>query len=196
MKDSSCTEHFGSGQKSEPPAQAVAARIGERARNLYETRQLLCAEAVVMSLNEALDGGLSESQVVALAAPFCVALGESGCMCGALSGAVIASGLFLGSRNPYRHRRQMRARARQLHDAFKSCNGATCCSVLIRKVKDDKDAHFKQCAGITDKTAAMAARMILDQRPELISRVKPGILSRRTTAIRAAISRLSRFVSS
>ena len=182
----------GCGQKLEPSAEAVVARIGERARNLYETRQLLCTEAVVMSLNEALEGGLSDSQVVALTAPFCVALGESGCMCGALSGAVIASGLFLGGRNPYRRRRQMRASARQLHDEFISCNGATCCNALTRKVKGDKEARFGQCAGITENTAALAARTILRQRPELIRRVKAETLSRRSSVIGAAVARLFR----
>ena len=45
--------------KVDPDAEPPVARIKERARNLYLTRQLLCTEAVVMALNNSLDGGLS-----------------------------------------------------------------------------------------------------------------------------------------
>jgi len=78
-----------------------------------------------VTLNQGLDGGLSDAHAVAMAAPFSTALGESGCWCGALSGAVMACGLFLGNDRPYRHRRDTRECARQLHDSFKAANGAT-----------------------------------------------------------------------
>jgi hypothetical protein len=76
-------------------AEALITAISSRAQNLYLTRQLLCTEAVVVALNHGLNGGLSEAQAVAMAAPFCAAMGESGCSCGALSGAEMACGLFL-----------------------------------------------------------------------------------------------------
>jgi hypothetical protein len=55
-----------------PEAEELIARIRERARNLYLNHQLLCAEAVMVALNNGLDGGLSDAQAVAMAAPFCV----------------------------------------------------------------------------------------------------------------------------
>ena len=99
--------HFTAGQveRLSPEAEALVTQIKERARSLYLTRQLLCTESIMVALNQGLDGGLSEAQALAMAAPFSVALGESGCMCGALSGAVMASGLFLGNHHPHRHRR-------------------------------------------------------------------------------------------
>lgn len=87
-----------------PETEALIAQIKKRARNLYLTRQLLCAEAVLVTLNKALNGGLSDAQAIALAAPFSMALGESGCICGALSGAIMACGIFVGSGRPYHHR--------------------------------------------------------------------------------------------
>jgi hypothetical protein len=77
-------------------AEALVANIRERARNLYQTRQMLCTEAVVAALNHGLHGGLTDAQATAMAAPFSAALGDSGCLCGALSGAVMASGLLIG----------------------------------------------------------------------------------------------------
>lgn len=177
-------------EKRIPQAEPLIARIRERARNLYQTRQLLCTEAVVVALNHGLDGGLTDAQAIAMAAPFCVALGESGCLCGALSGAVMGSGLLLGKDQPYRHRKDMRDSARQLHDAFKASNGATCCRVLSQKVKHDKKAHFQQCADLTAEATELAARLILKKRPEIITRANNGFIAKRESKIGGALLRM------
>lgn len=51
-------------EKCIPLAEQLIAQITERARNLYQTRQLLCTEAVVVALNHGLDGGLTDAQAV------------------------------------------------------------------------------------------------------------------------------------
>jgi C_GCAxxG_C_C family probable redox protein len=178
----------------DPIVEALIAQVKKRAGNLYQTRQLLCTEAVVVTLNKALNGGLSDAQAVAVAAPFSVALGDSGCICGALSGAVLACGLLVGNDQPYQHRQRMRKSARQLHDAFKAANGATCCRVLSRSVRHDRQAHFQQCANLTAGAAEMAARLILNQRPELIRCTENGFLIRMDTKIGAMLTRLLRIV--
>ena len=94
--------------KSNPSTEILIARIRDRAYNLYETRQMLCTEAVLTAMNQGLNGGLTKAQTMAMAAPFCAALGESGCLCGALSGAVMASGLLLGQNRAGRNRKKMR----------------------------------------------------------------------------------------
>lgn len=175
-------------------AEALIAQVKKRAGNLYLTRQLLCAEAVVVTLNKAFQGGLSDAQAIAVAAPFSMALGESGCICGALSGATLACGLLLGNDRPYHHRHTMRKSARQLHDAFKTANGATCCRVLCRRVHHDQQAHFQQCAHLTADTAEMAARLILSKRPELIRSADNGFLLKMDTTISALMRRLLRTV--
>jgi C_GCAxxG_C_C family probable redox protein len=129
-----------------------------------------------------------------MAAPFCVALGESGCLCGALSGAVLASGLLLGQDHAYRRRRHMRRSARQLHDAFKAANGATCCRALTRKVKDDPQAHFRHCADLTAQAAEMAARLVLTKRPELVARADQAFLNGRQSLFGGAWRRLFHFL--
>jgi C_GCAxxG_C_C family probable redox protein len=154
--------------ENNPAARQLATGLKEYARNLYETRQLLCSEAVLVALNKGLNGGLTEQQAVSMAAPFCVAMGDSGCLCGALSGAVLGAGLFIGNTRPYSHRREMRKSGLALHNAFKATNGATCCRVLSNKVKHDKKAHFRQCAGLTADATEMAALLILNKRPELL----------------------------
>lgn len=182
-------------EKTDSSTAALVTRIGERARNLYQTRQMLCAEAVLAALNKGLNGGLTDSQATALAAPFSVALGDSGCLCGALSGAVMASGLLLGQPHPFRHRKSMRNSARELHDAFKAANGTTCCRVLCKKVRHDKRAHFDQCADLTMCAAEMAARLILRARPGLIAMADKGFVTRRQSVIGGAWWRLVHLLS-
>jgi C_GCAxxG_C_C family probable redox protein len=152
------------------PADLFIARIRDRAHRLYRTRQMLCTEAVLAALNRGFNGGLSDAQVMAMAAPFSAALGESGCLCGALSGSVMAAGLLLGQAHPLHGRKRLRDSARHLHDTFRSVHGSTCCRVLSRPVQKDHRAHFRYCAGLTAQAAEMAARLILQERPELIAR--------------------------
>jgi C_GCAxxG_C_C family probable redox protein len=178
----------------EARAEALIAQIKKRAGNLYQTRQLLCAEAVVVTLNKAFNGGLNDAQAVAIAAPFSIAMGDSGCICGALSGAVLACGLFVGKDQPYHHRQRSRKSARQLHDAFKATNGATCCRVLSRSVRHDRQAHFQQCAHLTASAAELAARLILYQRPGLIQSAENRFLHKMDTKIGAMMMRLLRIV--
>lgn len=170
--------------------EALVSRITERARNLYLTRQLLCTEAVMVSLNRGLNGGLTDDQAVAMSAPFSIALGESGCLCGALSGAVMAVGLFLGNGRPYRNRKASRESARRLHDQFKASHGATCCRALTKQVRHDAKAHFLQCADLTAEAAGMAARLILQKRPELMAHANPEFLKKRQSVFGAAFLRM------
>ena len=113
--------------KPNPEPEVLIGCIRDRARNLYESRQMLCAEAVVAALNHGLSGGLTDGQV-----------------------AATVESVTLGT--------------------FKNANGTTCCRVLCTKVKHDKKAHFQQCAGLTAQAAEMAARLILEVRPDLYAR--------------------------
>lgn len=107
----------------------------------------------------------------------------------------MASGLLLGKSRPYRHRKAMRDSARQLHDAFKAANGATCCRVLSRKVEHDRKAHFRQCAALTEQAAGLAAYLVLRKRPELIRRADTECDSQRQSAVKNAFSRVVRYLS-
>ena len=168
------------------------ARIKDRARHLYEKRQMFCSEAVVLAINRELGGGLSDPQAMAISAPFSQALGDSGCVCGALSGAVMASGLLLGQTHAHRHRQAMRNSARQLYDRFKAVNGASCCWVLSKKFKHDKKAHFHRCADLTAQAAEMAARLVLQKRPELIALTNTDPCAKRKSTLKSRFFRCLR----
>ena len=148
-------------------AQELIERVSLKAGNLYSTRQLLCAEAILASFNEVFGGGLSQQQAVGLSAGFGAGMGESGCLCGALGGGSLALGLILPDCNAGGMRRKLRGATHELHRRFKGEFGSACCKVLTRKVKQGSRAHFSQCSGITQSAARMTAEVLLQMRPEL-----------------------------
>jgi C_GCAxxG_C_C family probable redox protein len=153
---------------SKPGDEQLALMIGKRAENLYLTGQLLCSEAILAVMNRGLRGGLPEGMDISLASALPIGLGNSGCTCGALSGAVLALGLFLGRDRPgaFNGKQAMPA-ANLLHNRFKGLFGSTCCRVLKQKAKHNPKGHFKQCAQITGQTAELAALLVLEKRPDL-----------------------------
>jgi C_GCAxxG_C_C family probable redox protein len=160
----------------------VPALIGERARNLFLSRQMYCSEAVLVTLNQALGGSLEEYQALALAAPFSEGVGKSGCMCGALGGALLALGLFIGETTPARRRAAVQKASGDLMERFKTCFGSSCCRVLSKKNTSDSKSRFNQCSRLTAQTAALAAELIIEHRPELENVVDFCFLNARDSA--------------
>lgn len=142
--------------------------IRERAENLFQSRQLLCAEAVLSVLNQGLRGGLPPELTVRIASGLPEGLGGSGCLCGALNGGMMALGLFVGRNGPgFFNRRPVMQATQQLHRQFKKQFGSTCCRVLTKELEYGSRTHFDQCAQLTGKTAEMAGRILLHQKPKL-----------------------------
>lgn len=134
-----------------------------RAENLFKSQAMLCAEAVIYTLNEAFEGPLTPEEAICLGSPFCVGMGGAGCACGALTGAIAAVGLFAGKKRIGENGAPIRNCAHQIHDSFRNEFGATCCRVLTKKVKNDKKAHFAQCTKLTGYATALAATHIIAQ---------------------------------
>jgi len=174
--------------------QQLAETIGERARNLYLTGQLLCSVAVLVVLNKGLGGGLSDDVAIRLASALPVGLGNSGCVCGALSGAALAVGLFLGRSRPgSRDEMEALKAANLVHDRFKDRFGATCCRVLTKTVKGNNKEHLEQCARLTGQAAEMAALVILERRPELIAGVDKSYLATKDSWLGSKLRQLITF---
>ena len=161
----------------------ISQLAGVRAQNLFLSHQMYCSEAVLTTLNRSLGGGLSEEQALALAVPFAEGIGRGSCLCGALSGALMAIGLFVGHRNPTGRRRETQKAAGTCLKRFKFRFGSTCCRVLSKKVRDEAKAHFDQCSELTAEAARLAAELILEYRPEVIERVELDFLNERDSMV-------------
>lgn len=125
----------------------------QKAEELYRTGQFLCSEAVFMVANEYLDHPVPD-EMVRLASGFPVGIGLAGCVCGAVTGGVMALGIKYGRSAPGVETPGMFAASKELHDRFKARRKCVCCRALIRKFEFGSPEHMEQCITITGEVAA------------------------------------------
>ena len=165
-------------------------RIGDRAENLFRSKQFMCTESVLLAVTRGLGRDFPEETAIALAAPFSEGMGGSGCTCGALSGGIMSIGLCLGGGKAIGQRARSRRFSKELHTRFTSRFRSACCRVLSRDVREDPGRHFKQCTAITGATAKMAARLILEQEKGLAEQVDLSFLNDRHSVIGGLFKRM------
>jgi len=168
----------------ETATEELAVIIRQRTFNLMSTGRMMCSEAVLSVLNQGLGGGLPPDVALKVASGFPEGVGGSGCICGALTGGVIALGLFLSrSDSNLAVRRKAMAASGRLHHDFKSRFGSTCCRMLIKTGSSEIPHHFEACCDRGGWAAAHAARMILAERPELAPMADQAFLHRKDSRI-------------
>jgi len=119
------------------------AEAGERAGQLFASG-LNCAQAVLQACS-----GKDSPEMMAMAKGFGGGVGGSKCLCGAISGGVMALGLA-GKDN----------RAAKLVEAFKEKNRVTCCVALSKPYKWKSREHLTNCRRITEETAGIVERLL------------------------------------
>jgi C_GCAxxG_C_C family probable redox protein len=178
---------------TEPQHEELLEQIEKRAENLFLTRQLQCAEAVMAVLNQGLGGDLPPAMAVRLASALPEGLGQRGCLCGALNGGALALGLFLGRDGPgYGNGKTVRRAVGQLHDQFKARFKGTCCRVLTKSLVYGSKGHFCHCARMTGTAARLTAAIILHHRPELVKTADWDYLSEEDSRMVAEVRKLAR----
>lgn len=136
--------------------------LRRRAEDLYRDGQFLCSEAIFYVFNEALGNPLPV-EAVRLASGFPVgmgAVGIGGCTCGALAGGIMVLGMVYGRSSPGDSAPLVLAKAKELHDWFKSEKGSTCCRVLIRGLEFGSQGHIDQCVSFTGDVAEHLAALL------------------------------------
>lgn len=136
--------------------------VENRARKYYRDGDFYCSEAVVKVIKDTFKVDISDD-IIAMASGFPVGIGQSGCTCGAISGAVMSIGLLFGRNKPKDTRVQKAmALSAEIHDYFKDTNKCTCCRVLTKGMDFGKGEHLEQCIRFTGlmarKTAEIACR--------------------------------------
>lgn len=117
-----------------------------------------CAESVFLTYRELLAPDLDPSWV-SLMTGFGGGLGESGCMCGALTGAVTALNMIKGRTSNQESRDEAYQLAREFTDKFTGQYGATCCRALNPYPFQTKE-HLTNCLKITGNTSKMLAEFL------------------------------------
>lgn len=116
---------------------------GARAGELFASG-LNCAQAVLQATT-----GVDDPRTMGMAEAFGGGVGGSKCLCGAVSGGVMALGLK-GKGN----------KAGKLIEAFKERHRVTCCVALSKPYKWKSREHLSNCRRITEETAEMVARLL------------------------------------
>jgi len=175
----------------EKSIEELAVIIRQRTFNLMSTGRMMCSEAVLSVLNQGLGGGLPPDVAMKVASGFPEGIGSSGCTCGALTGCVIALGLFLSqSDSNLAARRKAMAASGRLHHDFKSRFGSTCCRVLIKNGSSEFPHHFEACCDRGGWAAEHVARMIMAERPELAPQADQAFLHRKDSRIAVMIKKI------
>jgi cysteine synthase A len=120
---------------------------------------LYCSEAMLKAFNEYYELGYP-AELYKVSTGFGSGLGESGCVCGAVSGGVIVLGMIAGRLHNYESERLLYTAVHALHAEFKKSHKALCCRVLTRTVKWNSAEHKLLCEDYV-KTAARAVDMII-----------------------------------
>ena len=173
------------------PHEDLIKLVGQRAENLYENHKLCCSESLLLVLNHGFEGGLTSKQAKQLGAGFCGGMGEAGCTCGALSGAIMGLGLLVGphaKNGP--SKKKFRELSKKVHDKFKEKFSSTCCRVLIEPYDKDKKGRSHFCSNLTATTAVLAAELLLEFDPKLVKHAQKNYLASRDSKISGFLKKL------
>ncbi|AWZ48027.1 C-GCAxxG-C-C family protein [Hathewaya limosa] len=136
--------------------------VREIAEGYFRRGEFFCSEAVVKTINDLLDKPFDDS-VTKLASGFPIGVGKSGCLCGAVSGGVMALGMVYGRCHGETMNEKMLPAAADLHNHIKEMYKSTCCRVMTKDFKDFACAERKaHCIKITGEVASYVAGKLLD----------------------------------
>lgn len=119
-----------------------------------------CAEAIFLTYRELLAPEMDPS-MVRLMTGFGGGIGQSGCMCGALTGSIAALNMIKGRTNETSRDEAYRL-AKDFTEKFTEKYGATCCRALNPHPFETKE-HMTNCLKITGNTSKMLMEFLDDQ---------------------------------
>jgi C_GCAxxG_C_C family probable redox protein len=125
---------------------------------MYFSQGYNCAQAVAASNIEALQG---QTDIIRqIAAGFGGGM-SAGCVCGALTGGVMAISLLLAGPDTKGFDKELADIVAKLHQRFVNEFGLACCRGLRKKLSPFKN---NRCKEITGTTAAMTVELLLEQK--------------------------------
>ncbi|NOX26551.1 MAG: hypothetical protein GXP59_10675 [Deltaproteobacteria bacterium] len=166
--------------------------LRQKTENCYKTRRMCCSESILYTFNQGLGGGLSDETAIKLGSGLCGGMGAGG-GCGALNGAIMAIGLLLTSGPGGRPKKKIRAATAELREKFQKKFQDENCQVLIEPHKDNHQARLRYCQQITGFSAEVAARLILQYRPQLAATAEHDFLKDRDSKLSGLLKKFLPF---
>ena len=140
-------------------------KMREKAESYYLEGDFGCSETVLKLILENFKTELPE-EIVSLATGFRHGVGNSGCLCGALSGGTMALGMFFGrsaAKEDDKVKKAMKL-TNELHKIFKENHKVTCCRVLTKKLTYGSPEHRQQCAQFVGEIIEETAKIIIREK--------------------------------
>jgi C_GCAxxG_C_C family probable redox protein len=139
-------------------------KMREEAETLYRRGGFYCSEAVVSTIRAHIAPEMPEA-LIAAASGFPVGIGRARCICGAVSGGVIALGYFFGRTKPSSaedaHSALTMKLAGELQESFRAAhNGVLCCHIHTKGGYMQAGKIQEQCIGFTGEMTAKTAEII------------------------------------
>jgi C_GCAxxG_C_C family probable redox protein len=120
-----------------------------------------CAEAIFLTYQPLLAPEVDPS-LVRLFTGYGSGVGESGCMCGALTGSIAALNMVKGRATNQLPRDEAYELAKEFTDRFTVKYGATCCRALNQFPFETKE-HLVNCLKITGNTSKILMELLLEK---------------------------------
>lgn len=108
------------------------------------TKGLNCTQAVLQATT-----GRKDKDIMKMAKAFGGGISDRKCLCGAITGGLMALGLNGKSQ-----------KSGELIDRFRNDQGATCCVALSRGLKWKSKEHLNNCRRITEETAKTVSDLL------------------------------------
>lgn len=138
-------------------------KVRTDAEAYFQQGNFYCSEAIVASVRDNIAPEMPEA-LIAAASGFPVGVGKSKCMCGAVSGGVLALGYIFGRTGPSTPADpksvKTLALANELQQAFRDSHRVLCCSVQTRGMDMAGGEHKAQCVKFTGEMAAKTAEIV------------------------------------
>ncbi len=116
---------------------------GQKAGKLF-SKGLNCTQAVLQATT-----GRKDKDIMKMAKAFGGGISDRKCLCGAITGGLMALGLNGKSK-----------KSGELIDRFRKDQGATCCIALSRGLKWKSKEHLNNCRRITEETAKTVSDLL------------------------------------
>jgi len=143
--------------------QELIEKVKQDAEQYFRNGNYYCSEAIVASVRDNLAPEMPEV-LIATAGGFPVGVGKSKCMCGAVSGGVIALGYFFSRTQPTTPQDEKSVKtlqlANELQAKFREDHGCLCCSTHTARFDMTKGEHKPQCIQFTGEMAEKTAEII------------------------------------
>ncbi|MEI6127396.1 MAG: C-GCAxxG-C-C family protein [Pseudomonadota bacterium] len=146
--------------ETNPMTDELTQEARDRAGN-YFRQGYNCAETLFLTFRQYLAPDVEES-LVRMATPFGGGLGHAGCICGALSGAIMMLGLKKGRISPQATRDEAYGLSREFQKRFMDEFGATCCRALNKNPFGTPE-QGKNCLKIIGNTAKILMAFIQEK---------------------------------